>query len=232
MMPLVSLPIAQMEIPPLPAFAAILVVIFFGLGLHEYAHAKVADMAGDPTPGIHGRVTLNLFKHFDPIGTIMILFTSLVGVGIGWGKPVPMDPRRMKNPKWDHFAAVLAGPLTNLAQAVVYAILWRALYGNANLIGIALSGGGGFLPALLAFGILINISLCLFNLLPIGPLDGMWIAGTFMSEKSRWAWTRWNLSTGQFVFLALVLMGQLTGVSPIFMILAPPRDFLLRLLLG
>jgi len=226
------IPLAALEMPPMPVFAAMIVVIFFGLGLHEYAHAKLADMAGDPTPGSYGRVTLNLFKHFDPIGTIMILITSIAGVGIGWGKPVPMDPRKMGNPKWDHFIAVLAGPLSNLAQASIYAIAWRLIYKDSSLLSAALSGAGGFVPALLAFGILINLSLCVFNLLPIGPLDGMWIAGTFMSEKARFNWTRWNLTTGQFFFLGLVLMGQLTDVSIISTVMAPPMFFLLRLLTG
>lgn len=220
-----------MEIPPLPALMAIVTVIFLGIGLHEYAHAKFADLAGDPTPGIHGRVTLNLTKHFDPIGTIMIIFTSLAGVGIGWGRPVPMDPRKMKNPKWDHFIAVIAGPLSNLLQAVVYAFVWRLLVGDPALIPAALAGEGGYLPALCAFGILINLSLCLFNLLPIGPLDGMWLFGTFLPEKQRFYWTRWNLTVGQFVFLGLVLLGQLSSFSLISSVILPPMRFLMRLLL-
>ena len=100
-------------VPP-EAILAIGIVIFFGLGLHEYAHAKFADLAGDPTPRYYGRVTLNLFKHFDLLGAIMIAFTAISGFGIGWGKPVPMDPRKMRNPRWDHFVAVAAGPLSNL----------------------------------------------------------------------------------------------------------------------
>ena len=76
-----------------------LIVIFFAIGLHEYAHCKMADVAGDPTPRYYGRVTLNLFKHFDPVGTMMIIITTLYGFGIGWGKPAPMDARKMKNPR-------------------------------------------------------------------------------------------------------------------------------------
>src|SRR5688500_10381483 len=94
-----------------PGMLAAAIVILFAIGLHEYCHAKFADMAGDPTPRYYGRVTLNLFNHFDPLGTIMIIVTMLSGFGIGWGKPVPMDPSKMRNPRWDHFVAVLAGPL-------------------------------------------------------------------------------------------------------------------------
>ncbi|MFX9042700.1 hypothetical protein ABTN45_19905, partial [Acinetobacter baumannii] len=64
---------------------ATLLVLFFGIGLHEYAHCKVADRAGDPTPRTYGRVTLNLLKHFDPMGAIMIVLTTFYGFGIGWG---------------------------------------------------------------------------------------------------------------------------------------------------
>lgn len=225
---------AGLQLPAPPALAAIAVAIFLAIGIHEYAHAKFADMAGDPTPSMYGRVTLNLVKHFDPVGTIMIILTSLVGVGIGWGRPVPMDPRKMKNPKWDHFVAVLAGPMSNLFQAVIFALLWKgavSAMGGNDFFG-SLQGDFGFVPAMAAWGVWVNLSLFLFNLLPLGPLDGMWLAGTFMSERVRYNWTRWNLSTGQFVFLGLVILGQLIPqLSIIRAVLLPLQAALLRLLL-
>lgn len=215
------------EIDP-TIFGAILIIIFFAIGLHEYAHAKMADAAGDPTPRIYGRVTLNLFKHFEPIGTIMILFTAIYGVGIGWGRPVPMDPRRMRNPKWDHFAAVAAGPITNLLQAIVFAIILRLVAGGAP----ELLRESEFLRALLVFGVMINLSLCFFNLLPIGPLDGMWLLGTFLPARTRESWTRWNLTAGQFVFLFLVIAGQLSQFSIITTLIVPPIRAMFRFLTG
>jgi Zn-dependent protease len=208
-------------------FAAILLVIFFAIGLHEYAHAKMAEVAGDPTPGFYGRVTLNLFKHFEPVGTIMIIFTALFGVGIGWGRPVPMDPRRMRNPKWDHFAAVAAGPITNLLQAIVFAIVLRLIAASAP--GLLESE---FLRAFLVLGVMINLSLCFFNLLPIGPLDGMWLLGTFLPARTREAWTRWNLTAGQFVFLFLVIAGQMSQFSIITTLILPPIRAMFRFLVG
>jgi len=130
-------------------YIAIFLVIFLAIGIHEYAHAKLADMAGDPTPGIYGRVTLNLFKHFDPIGTIMIILTVLSGFGIGWGKPVPMDPRKMRNPKWDHFVAVIGGPASNFIQAMLFAVMFRLTAGQEI----------PFLSTFLLYGVLINVSL-------------------------------------------------------------------------
>ncbi|MBX3110550.1 MAG: site-2 protease family protein [Fimbriimonadaceae bacterium] len=224
-----SLPlVAQLgaHVPPPPVIAAILLVIFLAIGLHEYCHAKFADLAGDPTPRAMGRVTLNLFKHFDLLGTIMILVTTFSGFGIGWGKPVIMDPRHMKNPKWDHFIAVLAGPMSNLVQAAVYAVLLRLLMPTGML-------QGGFLTAFLLYGVILNVTLFVFNLLPIGPLDGMWLLGTFLSDKARISWTRFNLSIGSLLFLVLVLIPvNTTGDSLLFVIMSPFSDFLQRLLLG
>src|SRR5579862_7063453 len=104
-----------------PEFVLVqIIVLFLGVGLHEYAHCKFADMAGDPTPSFYGRLTLNLFKHFELVGTMMMILSSLSGFGIGWGKPAPMDPKKMRNPRWDFFFAVLAGPISNVVQAVIY----------------------------------------------------------------------------------------------------------------
>lgn len=182
-----------------------LIIVFSAIAIHEYAHAKIADAAGDPTPGSFGRVTMNPFAHFDPIGSVFIIVSSLIGFGIGWGKPVPMDPRKMKNPKWDHFWAVLGGPLSNLLQAIVYAILLRVVLIAAP--GMAQDGGLITLAAIFClYGVIINVSLFVFNLIPIGPLDGMWIVGTFLPESVRYKWTRWNLTVGQFIFLMLIFI--------------------------
>ncbi|MBI3721088.1 MAG: site-2 protease family protein, partial [Fimbriimonas ginsengisoli] len=136
-------------------FVLQLVVILMGLSLHEFSHAYFADLAGDPTPRMMGRVTLNPLKHLDPIGTIMLIFTSLSGIGFGWGKPVMVDPRRMRNPRWDHFISVAAGPASNLLQAVVYAGVLR------------LTGAPGYLGVFLLFGVYINLGLAVFNLVPL-----------------------------------------------------------------
>ncbi|MBS1715136.1 MAG: site-2 protease family protein [Armatimonadetes bacterium] len=203
---------------------SILIVIFFAIGLHEYAHAKIADAAGDPTPRYYGRVTLNLFKHFDPLGTIMIVLTALYGFGIGWGKPVPMDPRKMGNPRWDHFMAVAAGPISNLIQAGVFSLALRFVPGLID---------APFFGNLLIYGVMINIGLFCFNLLPLGPLDGMWLLGTFLDEKARLAWTRWNLTIGQFVFLGLVLVGQMVPeLNLISRVIRPVMQTLFRFLMG
>jgi Zn-dependent protease len=232
------------SLPPPHELIAIVLVVFFGIGLHEYAHAKFADLAGDPTPSYFGRVTLNLTKHFELMGTIMIIITSIAGVGIGWGKPVPMDPSKMRNPKWDHFIAVAAGPASNFVQAAIYALFIRAglvaspefaqtVADLSSPFVVDLHGFGmTFLVTLLFTGVLINVALCLFNLLPIGPLDGMWLLGTFLPAQTRLRWTRFNLTVGGMLFIGIILFGQLSGFSIIGQVIAPPLRAILRFLIG
>jgi Zn-dependent protease len=206
---------------------ATIIVGFFAIGLHEYAHCKFADMAGDPTPRYYGRVTLNLTKHFDPLGTIMMLVTATTGRGIGWGKPAPINPAKMRNPRWDTFIAVAAGPLTNLLQAVVWGIFARILLA-VHLVSfedIFMGADGGrppsFIGAVLYMGVLLNLSLCFFNLFPIPPLDGHWLLGLLMPEKPRDLFFLYGRRYGGFVLLALVLIGQQFHQLSIFRIVDP-----------
>jgi Zn-dependent protease len=138
-----------------------------------------------------------------------------------------MDPRKMNNPKWDHFVAVLGGPLTNLLLAALFALAWRFVSGFAP--GLL---ERGFVFELLFFGVILNLGLCLFNLLPIGPLDGMWILGTFLPEPARLNWTRFNLTFGSFLLLGVIVMGQVSGFSVTGMIIRPIMAVLFQLFTG
>ncbi len=191
-----------------------LIVIFFAIGLHEFAHCKFADMAGDPTPGIHGRVTLNLFKHFDPLGAMMILITSYTGFGIGWGKPAPMNPARMKDPKWDFFIAVIAGPISNVIQAVLWALIGLAgaktgLLAPDSVITAFTRQESDFGGLLVLMGVIINLSLALFNLIPLGPLDGHWLVGILLPDPIDVRWYRFQRQYGGFALIGIIIVGQL-----------------------
>ena len=205
-----------------------LLVLFLGVGLHEYAHCKFADLAGDPTPRYYGRVTLNLFKHFEITGTIMMIITVLAGFGLGWGKPSPMDPRKMKNPRWDWFVAVLAGPVSNFLQAIVYAILFRLAIQTNFLATLPDEQLRFFLMIWLFFGVAINIGLGLFNLIPFGPLDGHWLLGLLLPEKQRLYWFRFNSRVGVPGLFIVILLLQLTHTS----LMLGPIEYLSNLLLG
>ena len=192
-----------------------LIILFLAIGIHEYAHCKLADAAGDPTPRYYGRVTLNLFKHFDPLGVMMIIVTTLSGFGIGWGKPSPMDPRKMRNPRWDFFAAVAAGPISNFFQAVIFAAVIRVLGASQTPVH----------PLLMFFlfeGVIINLSLMFFNLIPLGPLDGHWLLGLLMPEQPRYRWNLWNARYGTYILFGLIFLGQFTRISPLKYVLVGP----------
>jgi Zn-dependent protease len=208
--------------------AAQLIVLFFAIGIHEYAHCKFADLAGDPTPRYYGRVTLNLFKHFEPTGTILMIFTVLAGFGIGWGKPSPVDPRKMKNPRWDWFISVAAGPVSNFIQAVIYAILYRLEMQMRFIEAIGDQSIAQFLFFWIFFGVLINIGLFLFNLIPFGPLDGHWLVGLLLPEKVRVEWFRFNRTVGMPGLIVLVLASQWFGVNP----LVKPAMYVFHILAG
>ncbi len=215
------------SIPP-DVIAAYIIVLFFGIGIHEYAHCKVADMCGDPTPRYYGRVTLNLFKHFDAMGVIMMVMCAFFGIGIGGGKPAPCDDSKMGNPRWDGFATVFAGPMSNLAQAAIYALVFR-LVGTQN-------GLPEFANTVILVGILANLTMMLFNLIPFGPLDGHWLVGYLLPEKQRYHWFKVNRSIGMFgLMIVVTIFNQIAmngGPDVIGLIIHRPTMYLFRLLTG
>ncbi len=198
------------------------VIVLLSIALHEFAHAKSADAAGDPTPRNQGRVTLNPLAHLDPMGTIMILVTSLTGFGIGWGRPVQVRPDRMQNPRWDQFMSVLWGPLTNLILAIAFALIFRISGGNQTLMLIGL------------IGCLCNIGLCLFNLIPLGPLDGHWLLGLLLPKEIGIPFMRWSQTKGTIILFIIIVADQTVFRNQkgiLDTILFGPADFLAKLML-
>jgi Zn-dependent protease len=142
------------------------VIFIYSIILHEIAHGWAADRLGDPTARLMGRLTLNPIPHIDPVMSILVpLFLRFSGAGIIFGaaKPVPIDPYNLREPRKDMGLIGLAGPATNLALAVIFALLARLVLAfSPNMIIIQL----------LANAVIINIVLAVFNLIPIPPLDG------------------------------------------------------------
>ncbi|RYG43498.1 site-2 protease family protein [bacterium] len=197
-------------------------ILVISIGLHEFGHAKFADLAGDPTPRMMGRVTLNPLKHLDPLGTIFMFLSSLAGMGIGWGKPVLVRPDKMKNPRWDHLISVVAGPAMNLVLAVIFAMAFRILGPGVGEMG----------AKFLRTGVLVNVGLMLFNLIPLGPLDGHWIVGAFLPEPQRVAWYQFNRGIGTMVFLLLVILPLPPEIDPISRLLGPVLTKVVLFLIG
>lgn len=182
----------------------IYIPLLFSLCIHEYAHGLVAKWKGDNTADYQGRLNLNPMSHADPIGTFLLPLSMLYFNGpiIGWGKPVPVDERNMKNPRVDMFWVAFAGPISNLLMGIVGAIIVavtvvyfpQKTYSNATQ------------TFFFAF-IRINLLLAVFNLLPVHPLDGGKVLARFLPQS-----VNDKLEANQQVSGMILMMLMFTGM--------------------
>ena len=187
-------------------FAIILFTIVFSLTFHEFGHACCAKLLGDDTAEQAGRLTLNPVPHIDPLGLLMVVM-----VGFGYAKPVPVSPHRLRYP-WGNAAVAFAGPFMNLVLAVVCVNL--LVWGIKSHSAFITSDGAA---TVLLFLARINLLLMLFNLIPLGPLDGHYIMQWLLPRELAIRYQRFNQQWGTKVFLALIVL-SVFGV-PIFSVL-------------
>lgn len=241
--------------PTIEGLVAIGFVLLIGMGIHEAAHAYMADWWGDPTPRSMGRLTLNPFVHISWVGWLMF-----VVIGFGILGSVPVNPRAMRDPRWGSFWTSFAGPLSNLAQAVVYAILFRIFgasfleMGQTNIIM-------QILGLILLYGVTFNVLLFIFNLLPFFPMDGwhMLLAvlpgrgmnyqqipagisrnvpqlATFLQQPA-YKWQQWAQAS-QTVFIGLIIFSIFASyiglgfLSPLNTLISGPTRAITALLIG
>jgi Zn-dependent protease len=157
----------------------IILLLAYSVILHEIAHGAAAYLLGDPTARDQKRLTLNPLRHIDPVGTILLpaaLVLLKSPALLGWAKPVPFDPRYFKDPRTGIALVSLAGPFTNFILAGVCALVFRAV------------PDGGPVSVVAFYGVMMNVILGLFNLIPIPPMDGSKAVGVFLPENLRRAY--------------------------------------------
>lgn len=191
------------------SFLLSLPIFLLALSFHETAHGYVANKLGDPTARSLGRLTLNPIKHLDPIG-----FLCMVLFGMGWAKPVPVDTRYFKKPRRDMALTALAGPLSNILMAAIFALILRLSYTGLEFVHIGSSTVATFLSIWLSFlmlGIRLNAMLAVFNMIPVSPLDGGRILNYFLPSRLVYQMSRYERVIS-LVLMAALMVGVLTPV--------------------
>jgi Zn-dependent protease len=186
--------------------------IIIGFTFHEFAHAKTAVLLGDDTPRLQGRTSLNPLVHIDIIGFILILIA-----GFGWAKPVQINPLNFKKKRRDDILVSIAGPLMNIFLACVFLLLARIAYSMP--LNIFEPATYSILVNIFQYGAYINVVLCVFNLLPIPPLDGSHILFGLINLKNTKLFYQFS-RYGIFVLLALIITNLLHKIiiPPIYII--------------
>lgn len=154
---------------------------------HEYAHAKAADLLGDPTPRMMGRLTMNPFVHLDLVGSL-----ALIIGGFGWAKPVIVNPTNFKDPRTDDMIVSIAGPMANILMAFIAYVIMRSL----DVVGL-LENESLYLVLLLI--VVYNINFAILNMMPIPPLDGSHILMNFLPLK-------WQVYIARFSIVSLLIL--------------------------
>ena len=182
--------------------------LVFSLSFHEFSHAWMAYRLGDSTAARMGRLTLNPMSHLDPIGSLALIF-----MGFGWAKPVPVDARQLENPRQDMVKVAAAGPISNIILAIIGALVLRLLFGTDLL--------SNSVKTFFIIFMQINITLAVFNLLPVSPLDGSQILEPFI-EKQFGPDIVWKMQVyGPRVLFIIIIFSMVTDIHIFSFIITP-----------
>ncbi len=184
--------------------AAMIILISFPV--HEFAHAWMAYRLGDSTARYLGRLTLNPIAHFDPYGGLMLIASAYSGIGLGWAKPTPVNFANLRNGRTGEAMVAAAGPVSNLLLAVAGGLVFRLVH------GVATSPGQFDLLNIVLIFIEINLSLFVFNLIPIPPLDGTRVLLAALTPRQAFTVGPILAQYGLYVLLALIFIPLLTNI--------------------
>jgi Zn-dependent protease len=207
-----------------------LVPLVIAIVFHEVAHGLVARRLGDPTAAERGRLSLNPIRHVDPFGTLILPMLLAISHAplFGWAKPVPVDYRRLRNPRRDKVLVALAGPGMNLLLALVGTALLAA---TVSWSGGARGGAAGIVAANALNFVLINLFLAVFNLLPVPPFDGGHVVEGLLPPAAAQRFA----SIGRYsllVLIVLLLVLPAAGVNVVGHLVSPIVDGIARAFLG
>ena len=190
--------------------------LVFSLSFHEFAHAWMAYRLGDSTAARMGRLTLNPISHLDPVGSIALLL-----MGFGWAKPVPVDTRYLQNPKEDMVKVAAAGPISNIILAIIAALALRLLFSTGLITNS--------IKTFFIIFMQINITLAVFNLLPVSPLDGSQILSPFL-EKKFGSDIVWKMQLyGPRILFFIILFSMVTDIHIFSFIITPIFNLFIRI---
>lgn len=200
-------------------------IIMLSLSFHEASHAFIAYKLGDPTARNFGRVTLNPVKHLDPIG-----FIAMLTIGFGWAKPCPVNTRNFRNPRKGFALSSLAGPVSNMILALGFTVLMAIFYLIYLIVAIVRGLAEppvfvDYIQMFLYYGIYLNVSLAIFNFLPVPPLDGSRILGLILPDKVYYAFLKYERYIG-IGFAMLVIMLSQFNISIIDFVVSPVTNLL------
>lgn len=198
-------------------FSILALPILLAVTVHEVAHGWAAYKLGDDTAKRAGRLSLNPIKHLDLVGTLVFFLTQM----IGWAKPVPVNPHNLRRPRQDMIWVAAAGPVANLLLAVFFAVLFRWLISSPSLLPYLRMP----LIQITAAGVMINVGLAIFNVLPIPPLDGSGILGGLLPPAMAYKYDQ--LQRYGFIILLILIA---TGI--VDRVIAPVISVVARTLLG
>jgi Zn-dependent protease len=195
----------------------VILALAIAIPIHEFAHALSAVNNGDDGPRRDGRLSIMPWDHFDPMGAIFTVVSAVFGIGLGWGKPVMVNPSYLHNQRWGMCKIAAWGPFSNFLLAILFALPIRFAWVSSETMA-----------TLLLICVQVNLGLMLFNLIPIGPLDGAKIVVAFLPESQAYTFSRFMEQWGFMMLFALLFMG-----GPLITALVViPREIMMAFMIG